>query len=171
MHPLDLRDALESAVILVDTREQDTPRLRERLRQMGCQWERKKLDFGDYSIKCDALDLSGVVTVERKMSLDEICNCYCRERKRFEREFERAKMAGAKIYLLIEDATWADAYKGFYRSLMKPEALTASMTAWLARYNCQLLFCEASISGRLIHDVLFRELKEHLEAFPDEQDG
>ena len=34
-------------VILVDTREQDTPALRKRIDAMKCKWERLKLVFGD----------------------------------------------------------------------------------------------------------------------------
>ena len=168
MHPVEVKNALESMVCLVDTREQDTPRLRARLKDMGFQWERKKLDFGDYSVKCDILDLSGNVTVERKMDLDELCNCYCKDRKRFEREFERAKQSGAKVYLLVEDGSWEDAYSGKYRSRMSPESLVASIQAWLARYNCQVIFCQPQTTGRLIRDILYRELKEALEKYePD----
>lgn len=165
MHPVEVKSALESMVCLVDTREQGTPRLRARLKEIGCPWERKKLNFGDYSVKCDAIDLSETIAVERKMDLDELCNCYCKERKRFEREFERAKQAGAKVYLLIEDGSWEDAYSGKYRSCMKPVALVASIQAWLARYNCQIIFCQQQTTGRLIHDILYRELKEALEKF------
>lgn len=163
MHPVEVKSALESMVCLVDTREQDTPRLRARLKEIGCPWERKKLNFGDYSVKCDAIDLSETIAVERKMDLDELCNCYCKERKRFEREFERAKQAGAKVYLLIEDGSWEDAYSGKYRSRMSPESLVASIQAWLARYNCQVIFCRQHTTGKLIHDILYRELKEALE--------
>ena len=122
MHPVEVKTALESMVILVDTREQDTPRLRARLLQMGVPHERNKLNFGDYSVKCDCLSLADLVVIERKMSIDELCNCYCKERSRFEREFERAKAANAKVYLLIEGATWEDMYGGKYRSKMKPES-------------------------------------------------
>lgn len=169
MHPVEVKTALESMVILVDTREQDTPRLRARLRQMGVPHERYKLNFGDYSVKCNILSLSDSVVIERKMSLDELCNCYCKDRKRFEREFERAKEADAKIYLLIEGATWEDVYGGKYRSKMLPQSLAASILAWLARYNCQLQFCEPETSGLLIKDTLYRELKERLEGMPDEE--
>lgn len=170
MHPVEVKAALESMVCLVDTREQDTPRLRARLREMGCPWERRKLEFGDYSVKCDSMDLSTSIAIERKMNLDELCNCYCRERKRFEREFERARQAGAKVYLLVEDGSWEDAYSGKYRSRMSPESLVASIQAWLARYNCQVIFCQPKTTGRLIHDILYRELKERLEGLPDESD-
>ena len=41
--------------------------------------------------------------------------------------------------------------------------LSASLTAWLARYNCQIIFCEPATTGKLIREVLYRELKERLE--------
>lgn len=165
MTPHEIEDALKGMVVLVDTREQDTPRLRVRLKDMKCEYERYKLDFGDYSAKVPVNGewLTLNVAIERKMDLDELAQCYCNGRKRFEREFERAQNAGAKIYLLIENGTWEDAYMGNYRSRMNPQSLTASMLAWLARYRCQLIFCRQRTSGRLIHDILHREAREMLE--------
>ena len=110
------------------------------------------------------MDLSNKVCVERKMSCDELCSCFCKGRPRFAREFERAKAAGAKVYLLVENATWETAYAGKYRSRMEPSAFVASLTAWLARYNCQILFCKPETSGKLIREILYRELKERLES-------
>ena len=168
MHPVEVKRQLSGLVCLVDTREQDTPRARRRLDGIGLPIERTALLFGDYSARCGALDLRNAVSIERKMDLDEIANCYCRDRPRFEREFERARTAGAKVYLLVENGSWEQAYTGRYRSRMRPEALVASITAWLARYNCQLLFCREETSGKLIRDILFREMKERLEALEDE---
>lgn len=167
MHPVDLQRALSTAVILCDTREQPTKRFEKRMQSIGLPYVRKKLDFGDYSIACTvddtSIDLSNIVAIERKMSLDEICNCFCQQRGRFEREFLRAKQVGAKIYLLIEGGSWEKAYAGYYRSQMHPNSFIASLTAWLARYNCQILFCEPDTTGKLIHELLYRELKEYLE--------
>ena len=176
MHPVDIEKSLRSMVIIVDTREQSTIKAQKRYEKFGCHYERKSLNFGDYSAYCtlpngEVYSLENLVSIERKMNLDEIAMCYTRERPRFKREFERARDAGAKVYLLIENGDWEKAYTGSYRSQVKPEALTASIIAWLARYNCQLLFCKEETSGKLIHDVLYREMKEHLEALPDEQDG
>lgn len=175
MNHFKISDALNSMKIIVDTREQLTIRAKKRYESFGCPYVRKALPFGDYSAYCtlpngEVYSLENLVSIERKMNLDEIAMCYTRERPRFKREFERARDAGAKVYLLIENGDWEKAYTGAYRSQVKPEALTASIIAWLARYNCQLLFCKEETSGKLIHDVLFRELKEHLEALPDEQD-
>ena len=163
----EIKEALENVKILVDTREQPNDRFKKRVASFGCPWERCKLDFGDYSVAADLdghrISLQNAVAVERKMNIDELCGCYCHSRARFEREFERAQQAGGKIIMLIENATWEKVYAGTYRSLMQPQALTASMLAWLARYNCQLVFCKPETSGKLIHDILYRELKERLE--------
>ena len=163
----EIKEALENIKILVDTREQPNERFKKRVASFGCPWERCKLDFGDYSVAADLDDrrisLQDAIAIERKMNIDELCGCYCHSRARFEREFERAQQAGAKIIMLIENATWEKVYAGTYRSLMQPQALTASMLAWLARYNCQLVFCKPETSGKLIHDILYRELKERLE--------
>ena len=51
MNPFEIDEALDGMVCLVDSREQDTARLRARLNQMDCPNERIKLDFGDYSAK------------------------------------------------------------------------------------------------------------------------
>ena len=162
--------ALSTMTVLCDTREQDTLRARNRLKQIGVPIERVALSFGDYSAKCDALDLRESVAIERKMDLSELAHCYCQDRKRFVREFERAKEAGAKLYLLVENGSLDEAYSRHYRSRVHPKSLIASIMAWLARYNCQILFCSAEKSGQVIHDVLYRELKERLEAMPDEEE-
>lgn len=162
---------MKTLTVLVDTREQDTPRFRRRMQALGLPYARRKLNFGDYACAVTdsgrEIDLSGQVAIERKMDLDELAQCYTRGRRRFEREFERAKAAGAKLYLLIEGADWEKAYAGRYRSRLHPHALTASMLAWLARYDCQILLCAAETTPRLIRDILYREARERLEAMPD----
>ncbi len=168
MDYFDIQSALDNITVLVDTREQNTPQARKRLEGMKLPYERQKLDFGDYSAKCkvsenEEINFKDMFAVERKMSLDELCGCYCRSRERFTREFERAREKNAKLYLLIEDATWEKVYAGKYRSKMSANALTASMLAWLSRYNCQLIFCKAETSGKLIADIIYREVKERLE--------
>lgn len=174
MNPPRAEQALKSLTVLVDTREQDTPQFRCRMEAMQLPFVRKKLDFGDYSCRVSLgghdIDFSGQVAIERKMSLDELAQCYTRGRKRFEREFERAKAAGAKLYLLIEGADWEKAYAGRYRSRLNPKALTASMLAWLARYDCQIILCDPLTTPYLIHDICYREAKERLEDMEDAPD-
>ena len=168
MNHFEVENALESMILLVDTREQPTQNLQRRIAVTGLPAERKKLDAGDYSCKCtlsggSELDFSKVVAIERKMNIDELCMCFGSQRKRFENEFKRAFESGTKIYLLVEGGSWEKIYSGKYRSKMAPNALVASIDAFRARYGMQLDFCKAETTGRLIKDILYRELKEYLE--------
>lgn len=164
----EIEAALASMVLLVDTREQPTDNLKRRLDVCGLPHERRKLDVGDYSCKCTLpdgaeLDFSNKVVIERKMDFSELCMCFGKQRKRFEREFVRAKEAGTKVYLLVENGNWENAYNGKYRSLYTPQALVASIDAFRARYDMQLDFCKPETTGKLMHDILYRELKEYLQ--------
>lgn len=165
----DIERVLATMEIIVDTREQETEAYHERVKKFECGFEKRKLDFGDYS--CKYFDISGEektlenhVVIERKMSIDELCTCFTKERKRFKAEFERAKEKGAKTYLIIEGATWEKIYKGTYRSKLLPQALIASLLAWSIRYNIQFIFCKAESTGKMIQDILYRELKNKLES-------
>lgn len=168
MTPFEVREALDTLSVIVDTREKTTIYFERRMQLIGLPYVRKALPFGDYSAKCNLedgreLDFSGSLSIERKMNFDELCQCYTKGRKRFQREFERAKEANAKIYLLVENGSWEKAIKGDYQSQMNPKAFVASLAAWLARYNCQLIFCEPQTTSALIREILYREVKERLE--------
>ena len=167
MHPVEIEQTLDSMTILVDTRERPTDYSEKRYAQFGRPYRREKLNVGDYSAEFttptgEKITLKDMVVVERKNSIDELCMCFTSERGRFEREFERAKNGGIKVYLLVENATFESIYNGKYRSRMTPNALVASILAWLARYDCQIIFCKAETSGKIIHDILYYEMRERL---------
>lgn len=159
---------LGSMIILVDTREQDTPALRKRLEGFGCPFERYTLNYGDYTCEFTHIDgrqisIADRVCIERKMNTDELCGCFATGRDRFEREFLRAKNDGAKVYLLVENTNWEKIYAGAYRSRLKPEALAASILAWSIRYNMIPHYCKAETTGKHIRKILHYELKYLLE--------
>lgn len=167
MNKKEISAALKSLKILVDTREHPNTKFVKRIKSMGVPAEWHKLDFGDYSAAVTLSDgseysLEKSVCIERKMDIDELCGCFCKGRARFTREFERAKKSGAKTYLLVEGASWEKIIRHNYMSLMTPNALVASITAWMARYNCIIIFCTSDISGKIIKDILYREMKERL---------
>ena len=167
MNSAEIQQVLDTLTLIVDTREQDTPLFRKRMKQVEIPYIRRKLDYGDYSAKVidvdgSEIDLSSKFAVERKMSIDELAQNMTRSRSRFIREFERAAAAGAKTYLLVENASWEKAYSGEYRTQVNPNALTASMIAWLARYNCQLIMCKKETTPKLLYDICYREAKEYL---------
>ena len=166
--------ALDEMRIIADTREQDTAAFRKRF--AACvpppEISRRKLDFGDYtaetSVGDEVISLAEIAVIERKMSLDELALCFGRERGRFEREFLRAKAAGAKIYLLVENANWENLLAGKYRSKLPPKSFAASLAAWTARYDLVPVFCKAESSGRVMALILRYELRNFLERGEDD---
>lgn len=172
MDPFEIKDTLSTFRILADRREQNTPRAAERFAAFGVPVERVTLSFGDYCGQItlpqgDLYDtsktISPAVVIERKMSLDEAAACFTRERDRFRREFERARDAGAKVWLLIEGGSWEAIANHRYRSKFHENALRASLLGWSIRYNFNIIFCRPGTSGALIKEILFREMKERLE--------
>ena len=167
MTPVDIKSVLDKAVLLVDTREQDTPALHERIERIGLPYRREKLYSGDYSIASESdggeITLSQTVAIERKMSLDELAMCFGTDRPRFVREFDRARERGIRLYMLVENASYENLYNHKYRSRLNPNAFVASLFAFMARYDCRVIFCKAETSPKVIRDILYRELKERLE--------
>lgn len=169
MHPIDMKSTLDSMVILIDTREQETDALKRRIASMNCPTERTYLESGDYSCKCTLPNgaefrMDKRIVIERKMNLDEICGNFTRGRERFKREFERLKASSSKSYLLIENASWEHVFSGKYRSQLTAKSLIASLAAWQARYHVHVTFCKSETTGMLIRDLLYYELKELLES-------
>lgn len=173
MNHFQVDNILDTFSVICDTREHITPKAAERYKTFGVPYDKATLKYGDY---CGQImlpgnkmlyDISKPITakcvIERKMSLDELAACFTRDRERFKREFERAKEAGAKVFLLVENASWEALYSHRYRSKLQPNAFIASITAWTVRYNITPVFCKASISGKVIKEFLYRDIKERLE--------
>lgn len=165
MSPHEVEKELDSFVVLYDTREQPGEKLDSRLQSMGVPVERQKLNYGDYSAKTEHFDLRKVAVVERKMGIDELAMCFTRERARFEREFCRAMADGARVYLLVEGMSWDvllsdDSFRMRSRTRMTRKAFTASLLAFTARYKLVPVFCNDSNTGKIIKEILYRELKE-----------
>lgn len=166
------KEVLKSFEILVDTREQGTDRSEKRYQSFGVPYKKATLDYGDYTYNAElpngklydiSKTISPICAVERKMNLDELAGCFTRSRQRFQREFERASDNGSRIYLICENANWENLLNGKYRSRLNPNAFAASAAAWMIRYNMNVIFCKEETSGRLIKEILFRDLKERLE--------
>ena len=173
MNIFEQKQVLKTFEILVDSREQDTERARKRYSSFGVPYRRATLSYGDYAYNATLPDGSSiydisktiqpVCAVERKMDLGELAGCYTRSRARFQKEFEKATENGCRIYLLCENANWENLLNGKYRSRVSPNAFTASTVAWMVRYNMNVIFCKEETSGRLIKEILYRDLKERLE--------
>ena len=168
MNNFGLEKTLSTMIICVDSREHATAEAKKRWESFGVPYRIQALKSGDYTAEFvlpngDTFSLENICVIERKMSIGEICGNFCQNRSRFIREFERIKEDGAKAYIIVEGgASWEAIYNHRYHSQMSPQALVASMTAWMARYNAHIIFCRAEISGRIIKEILYREGKELL---------
>ena len=172
MDIFDQEDIIKSFHVLVDRREQGTARAVKRYESFNCPYEKATLDFGDYtynlalpsgSLHNTNRRISAKCVIERKQNLDELAMCFTRSRDRFRREFERAAAAGARVYLLTENASIDMIMAGQYRSKFQPKAFMASLFAWSVRYNMVPIFCDMNDSGKVIKEILFRDAKERLE--------
>ena len=172
MDHFEVTEVLNTFQILVDNREQATPKAVERYKSFGVPYKRATLNYGDYcgmitlndsEIYDTAHSVKASCVIERKMSLDELAMCFTRGRDRFRREMERAASNNSTVYLLVENATYEGIIKHRYRSRFSPSAFLASLTAWTVRYNLRPIFCKADTSGQLIKEILYRDMKERLE--------
>ena len=172
MEPYEIDEALKTFSVICDTREQDTPKARKRFKALGVPVERATMSYGDYCgnvildgkpLHITSSKVSAPAVIERKMSLDELAGNFGRDRKRFQREFERARDAGARVYLLVENASWEAILNHRYKSRLHPNAFMASLVAWAVRYGAVPVFCKEASSGRVIKEILYRDMKERLE--------
>ena len=174
MDRFEIEDTLKTFRIIADTREHNTDRAAARFAALGAGMERGTLDYGDYCANItlpngrNIYDISDSriypsCSVERKMSLDELAGCFTRSRERFEREFQRATDHKAKVFLLVECASYEQIFRHNYRSRFRPKSYIASLCAWVVRYNLTPVFCEPGTSAKLIREFLYRDIKERLE--------
>ena len=173
MNPIEIEEVLNTFMIYCDSREQPTERAAKRYKAFGVPYERAKLDYGDYTYNVQLPNgrllfdkdkpIYPLATVERKESLDELASCLTHSRDRFEREFQRAKNHNARVFLLVENASWENLLTGRYRSKFNPKAFFASLCAWSVRYDLQLVFCKEETSGKVIKELLYRDLKDRAE--------
>ena len=157
----ELNEELKKLSIICDTREQDR-HVSEWLEKNKIPTITRKLDTGDYSCQLVDQSFERDIVVERKHNLDEICGNFTAERERFEREFMRAKAYGTKVYLIIENATWADIFIGNYRSKLNSKSLFGSLLSWMVRFNITVLFCRPEESARIMYGIFYYYVKERL---------
>lgn len=173
MEAFEIENCLKSMQILIDTNEQQTAQARRRYSRFSVPYSRQKLDYGDYTYNFTLPDGSilyqpdqrifGDVVIERKMSLTELSSNLCQEKARFKREFQRAQEHGAKVYLLVEDGSWEKLISGRYNTKFHPNAYLASLLGIMAEFDISPIFCHQETSGKLINDILYRELRKRLE--------
>lgn len=180
-------------IIVDSREKPDGEKFKRRVTQFRIPYYRQCLDYGDYAYNFrlpggdyffpkDIERLGADVVIERKMNLDELAGNFCERlkdspdakawnadhrsdpiRNRFEYEFVKAKQSNAKVYLLVEDANFENLYAGRYRNRMNPKSFAGSLWSFCSKYNLIPVFCKSELSGKVIHDILYYELRKRLE--------
>lgn len=167
MQKYELDDAMKSMRILVDTREKKNSHITMSLEGRKCPFAAHKLDYGDYTCQYDTSENKGIsfeniAVIERKASLDELAGNITKGRERFEREFLRAKEAGSKIFLMIENGNYDAIKEHRYRSQLPPKSYLNTLFSWQQKYNITISFVSKQFAGDYIYATLFMALKDHL---------
>lgn len=167
MKPYEIDSAIKTMRIVVDTREKKNTHITSALQAHNCLYSAHKLNYGDYTCEYDTPEKNGIiftdkVVIERKASLDELAGNITKERARFNREFQRASTAGAKVYLMIEGGSYDDIKKHYYRSQMPPNAYLNTLFSWQQKYNITISFVSKQFAADYIYGTLFMALKNYL---------
>ena len=174
MEGYEIQNCLDSMKILVDSAEQPTDEYIRRCESFGVPYERRNLDYADYTYdfllpsgswlhEADSI-VKGRAVIERKMSLRELSGNLCQNWDRFCREFDRAKENNASVYLLVEDASWMKIITGKYETRFNSKAYLHRMLKLICVYQIKPIFVHKELSGRMIYEILYRELKTRLES-------
>lgn len=173
MEGFEIQQCLDSFKILVDTAEQPTKEYQRRCDSFGCPYERRNLDYGDYTFDFrlpngkwlhESSLVKGQAVIERKMSLRELSGNLCQNYDRFCREFDRASAENASVYLLVEDASWVKIITGRYGTRFNSKAYLHRLLKIIGKYNIKPIFVPKELSGQMIYEILYREAKRRLES-------
>jgi len=153
---------LEDMIILTDTREKKNEHILCWLDESYFKREMCKLNSGDYTCKFPHYpQYDGLIVVEKKNSLTEICGNFTSKRKQFGDEFNRMPVE-VNSHIVIEEATWKKVSNGSYRSEMHPNSMWASLLTWNARYGCPIWFVGKGESAELIYKLIYYGIMEKL---------
>ena len=140
--------------------------------------QEKGLKVGDYTIAVqlpnkEVINFKDKVVIERKADLNELC-CNLFDKKdeegktRLERELERAKEQGIKVYLVSETTDMhskilsSKHFRYDKASKVSPASFNALLMTLCSRYNISVWYTDKHNAGRLIHDLLYYEAREYL---------
>jgi len=157
---------LKTAIVLVDTREQENQHILDYLDKIKVAYQVQKLEYGDYTlliptnkeqgIECDMiLDFA----VERKGSLNELSGNFTNDRTRIEEEFWRGK---DNLALVVEDGSLDKILAHEYRTQYNEKSFVATLLTFWHRYNVPPIFVSKENSGKIIYAILKYKLREEL---------
>ena len=151
--------------IIVDSREKPKAitSILDYFEQNGIKYVVSKMLFGDY------MDYNRPnIVIDRKQNIAELAKNCTAEHDRFRHELERARDAGATLYVLVEQnhyisngqrikveeisdlLRWTNRY-----TIVRGEKVFRVLAGWMAKYPLKVLFCDKRHTGRKIVEILY----------------
>ena len=135
----------------------------------GISYVTNKLLFGDY---CDYNKPS--IVVDRKHNIAELAKNCTSEHERFRHELERARNAGATLYILVEQNRYAShgdrirveqisdliRWSSNY-TMVKGEKVFRVLVEWMREFPLKVVFCDKRQTGRKIIEIIYGDGEEN----------
>lgn len=122
-----MAEKYDEITCVIDSREQ-VPLPLEPLRHIV-----KKLDCADYSV----VGLEDKIAIEKK-SLNDLCACVGRERRRFDAMVERLKKY--EFRAIVVTADWSDIDLKRYHGQLTPTQVYGALMGWAMSCNVPIMF-------------------------------
>lgn len=157
----EIKKLTKQMIVLYDTREKRNEHILSYFDKQKITYRKEKLDFGDYTFLLPSaatgqgdIYFHDSIVIERKNSLEELSGSLAQKRTQFEAEFLKAKNAGAKIYLMVEDAGgYTSIINHAYNTQFAPVSFMSSLKTWESRFGCNVQFISNQYSGYFIYST------------------
>lgn len=148
-------------IVLYDTREKRNEHILSYFDKQGITYRKEKLDFGDYTFLLPSaatgqgdIYFHDSIVIERKNSLEELSGNLAQKRTQFETEFLKARNAGAKIYLMVEDVGgYSSIISHKYNTQFTPVSFMSSLKTFEHRFGANIQFIDEQYSGYFIYST------------------
>ena len=151
--------------LLIDTREKPkaTETIMKQFDEAGIRYERTKLLFGDY------MDYNRPhIVIDRKQNIAELAKNCTVEAERFKKELDRAQRANSRLVILVEQNRYKDRDEWKHvetiadlmlwsspHTTIRGEKVFRVLSAWEAKYNIEVRFCDKRVTGRKILEIIY----------------
>lgn len=156
--------------LIIDSREKQKAikNILKAFDSKGINYETSKLLFGDY------MDFSRPqIVVDRKQNIAELAKNCTVDHDRFIRELERAKKAGSRLVILVEQNRYKDREKWVRvetisdlmlwsspHTTIRGEKVFRILSSWVAKYPIEVRFCDKRNTGKEILRIIYGEGNE-----------
>ena len=156
--------------LIVDSREKQKAiaSILDYFEHKGIKYTISKMLFGDY------MDYNRPnIVVDRKQNIAELAKNCTAEHERFKREIERARDAGATLYILVEQNRYEDrgervkveTIEDLLRwssphTRVRGEKVYRVLKSWIAKYPLEVRFCQKQFTGYNILKIIYGDNKQ-----------